>query len=36
VILSALVDEHDLASGPDGPLFRLIKRRHSNAALAGD
>ena len=36
VILTALVDEHDLVTGPNGPLFRLLKRRHSNAALAGD
>jgi hypothetical protein len=36
VILGALVDEHDLASGPGGPHFRLLKRRHSDAARAGD
>jgi hypothetical protein len=28
VILSALVDEHDLTSGSEGPQFRLVKRRH--------
>ncbi len=27
VILSALVDEHELTSSPDGPRFRLLKRR---------
>ena len=36
VILSALVDEHDLTSGPEGPRFRLVKRRHSDAAVSGD
>ena len=36
VILSALVDEHDLTSGADGPRFRLVKRRHSDAAVSGD
>ena len=36
VILSALVDEHDLGPGPSGPQFRLVKRRRSSAALAGD
>ncbi len=29
VILTALVDEHELASGPDGPRFRLLKRRQA-------
>ena len=28
VILSALVDEHRLGVGPDGPTFRLVKRHH--------
>lgn len=28
VILAALVDEHALEAGPDGPRFRLVKRRH--------
>ena len=36
VILSALVDEHDLTSGPEGPRFRLVKRRHSDAAVSGE
>lgn len=27
VILAALVDDHELASGPNGPSFRLIKHR---------
>ncbi len=36
VILSALVDEHDLTSGSDGPRFRLLKRRHPEAASSGD
>ncbi|HET9076848.1 MAG TPA: hypothetical protein VFN68_07940 [Acidimicrobiales bacterium] len=36
VILSALVDEHDLTSGPDGPQFRLVKRRHPEAAASSD
>lgn len=36
VILSALVDEHDLVSGPDGPRFRLVKRRHSEVAPSSD
>lgn len=26
VILAALVDEHELSRGPDGPRFRLLKR----------
>jgi len=29
VILEALVDDHELAPGPDGPRFRLIKRSAS-------
>lgn len=29
VILAALVDEHALTDGPDGPRFRLVKRRHT-------
>ena len=28
VILSALVDEHELGIGPNGPMFRLLKRHH--------
>ncbi len=28
VILTALVDEHELGIGPDGPTFRLLKRHH--------
>lgn len=36
VILSALVDEHDLAPGPDGPRFRLLKKRHPEAATPSD
>lgn len=31
VILNALVDEHDLAGGPDGAQFRLVKRRQPDA-----
>ena len=31
VILRALVDEHELASGPSGPTFRLLKRRQDAA-----
>ncbi len=27
VILAALVDDHELAAGPEGPRFRLVKRR---------
>jgi anti-sigma regulatory factor (Ser/Thr protein kinase) len=27
VILTALVDEHELFVGPDGPRFRMVKRR---------
>jgi hypothetical protein len=27
VILAALVDDHELGSGPEGPSFRLVKRR---------
>src|ERR1700722_1848367 len=30
VILSALVDEHHLVSGPHGPSFRLVKRHQEN------
>lgn len=26
-ILAAVADEHELAAGPDGPTFRLLKRR---------
>lgn len=36
VILGALVDEHDLISGVDGPWFRLVKRQHPSAAMTGD
>lgn len=37
VILGALVDEHDLVSGLDGPWFRLVKRRHDNQnAVTGE
>jgi hypothetical protein len=36
VILSALVDEHELVSDPDGPRFRLVKRRHRDPATTGD
>ncbi len=32
VILGALVDEHRLGPGPRGPQFRLVKRRHDDAA----
>jgi hypothetical protein len=32
VILSALVDEHHLGSGPDGPRFRMVKRRRAATA----
>ncbi len=32
VILAALVDEHALRSGPDGPHFRLAKRRSPKLA----
>jgi hypothetical protein len=32
VILTALVDEHSLGLGPDGPQFRLLKRRHDSPA----
>jgi serine/threonine-protein kinase RsbW len=28
-ILSAVVDEHDVAAGDSGPTFRLRKRRHA-------
>jgi serine/threonine-protein kinase RsbW len=35
VILGALVDEHDLGTGPSGPEFRLVKRRH-DAPRSGD
>ncbi len=34
VILTALVDEHELTAGPQGPRFRLLKRRHPGAAPA--
>jgi hypothetical protein len=35
VILSALVDEHRLGAGPDGPTFRMVKR-HQDAPEPGD
>ena len=28
VILSALVDEHRLGAGPEGPSFRMVKQHH--------
>ena len=36
VILAALVDEHELAAGAEGPRFRLVKRRHDARAGAGE
>jgi hypothetical protein len=30
IILGALVDEHTLGSGAEGPYFKLVKRRQSN------
>ena len=33
VILTALVDEHELGIGPDGPTFRLFKRHHGGTDL---
>ena len=35
VILSALVDEHSLGSGPQGPAFRLVKRHQGDTARSG-
>jgi hypothetical protein len=35
VILSALVDEHSLGAGAQGPQFRLIKRHKDAAANSG-
>jgi hypothetical protein len=35
VILSALVDEHYLGPGPQGPSFRLVKRHQDNPAPSG-
>jgi hypothetical protein len=35
VILGALVDEHHLGDGPEGPEFRLLKRHHESSATAG-
>lgn len=32
VILSALVDDYELAAGPNGPTFRLVKRRTAGLA----
>ena len=36
VILSALVDEHELVSDSEGPRFRLVKRSQRDAASTGD
>jgi hypothetical protein len=36
VILGALVDEHHLGSGPQGPEFRLVKRHLGGSANFGD
>ena len=36
VILAALVDEHELTAGSEGPRFRLVKRRHDARAEAGE
>jgi hypothetical protein len=36
LILGALVDEHELDSGADGPRFRLVKRRQPDVAASGD
>jgi hypothetical protein len=35
VILNALVDEHQLESGPTGPWFRLVKRHQDKPARSG-
>jgi hypothetical protein len=35
VILNALVDEHQLDSGPYGPRFRLVKRHQEDTARSG-
>jgi hypothetical protein len=35
VILSALVDEHELGTGPNGPMFRLLKRHHREVEDGG-
>jgi serine/threonine-protein kinase RsbW len=35
VILSALVDEHELGIGPNGPMFRLLKRHHPDDDNSG-
>jgi hypothetical protein len=35
VILSALVDEHWLGAGPQGPRFRLVKRHQDSTANSG-
>jgi hypothetical protein len=32
VILAALVDDHQLGTGPLGPRFRLVKRHHDSSA----
>jgi hypothetical protein len=32
VILSALVDDHQLGAGPHGPGFRLVKQHHEHPA----
>jgi serine/threonine-protein kinase RsbW len=36
IMLSALVDEHELGSGPDGPQFRLFKRRRASSPRKDD
>jgi hypothetical protein len=36
VILDALVDEHSLEAGPQGPGFRLVKRHHHETAPPSD
>jgi hypothetical protein len=35
VILGALVDEHRLGPGPQGPAFRLVKRHQDKPAWSG-
>jgi serine/threonine-protein kinase RsbW len=35
VILDALVDEHSLSGPPDGPQFRLVKRRSEPSVTQG-
>jgi hypothetical protein len=36
VILTALVDDHYLGAGVQGPEFRLVKRHQDNPAYSGD